>query len=275
MKGILVMSNSMVDFSWVTPLNEIKSAFSSISFPNLREIIVGLTFCAVRTTDDIVGLSFTMTDPRRPPIRGKYPLVERSWQELMNFFLSDRPTERSLGLATINALSQTFLREKITTEVVNDGSEWLPNPAGLRIGMVGAIHPLIRQIIAKNGKILLRDATVFQRGHHQLPKEGVTLVPSVEKLKNVDHLLVTGSAIVHKGFEEILTIFPTIRGERVLIGPSAQILPHAAFKDGFTILASSRVEQVERTMQTVREGAGYHLFQKYCRKYVIRYSQIP
>ncbi|MFX1511602.1 MAG: Rossmann-like domain-containing protein [Promethearchaeota archaeon] len=160
-------------------------------------------------------------------------------------------------------------------QLVDDGSSWLPNPANLKIGMIGAIHSVLRRIVTEKGEVLLRDDTLRQRQCHRLPKNGINLVSSVDELKNVDHLLVTGSAIIHKDIGKILAILPFIQGERVLIGPSAQILPQAAFKDGFTIIASSWVEQVKETMQNISEGGGYHIFQKYCRKYVIRKPKIP
>ncbi len=255
---------------WLTPLDNIKDLYSSCSFPDVHEIVIGLTFCAICTTDNIIGLSFTAKGPQKPPILLQYPLVDRSWQELLNLYLSERPTERSLGLAAINTLSQTVLSRKQEYKFVDNGAEWLPNPKDFQIGMVGAIHPVIKQIVSKKGEVLLRDDTVLQRAHRRLPKKGVTLVPLIEDLKNVDHLLVTGSAIVHRGFNEILNLFHTIKGQRILIGPSAQILPQAAFNDGFTTVASSLVIQVDKVLQNIREGGGYHLFQKYCRKYVIR-----
>ncbi|MFX1514541.1 MAG: Rossmann-like domain-containing protein, partial [Promethearchaeota archaeon] len=244
--------------------------FSSDSYPQLSDVVIGSTFCAVRTGADIVGLAFSATNSQNFPIHGENSSLEWSWERLLGFYLSESQKKRSLGLAAINALSQTIMRQNSVYKLVEESLGLLSEPEGLQFGMVGAIHPIITQIIEQKGQVLLRDDMVLQRDQKKLPKNGVTLIPFIEELKNVDHLLVSGSAIVHKGFNDILEIVNTIKGQRILVGPSAQILPQAAFKDGFTVVASSWVEQVEPLLQKVRGGGGYPHFQKYCRKYVVR-----
>ncbi|MCK4849140.1 MAG: hypothetical protein KAT16_08955, partial [Candidatus Heimdallarchaeota archaeon] len=65
-----------------------------------------------------------------------------------------------------------------------------------------------------------------------------------------------------------------IQGEKILIGPSAQILPEVAFSTGFTFIGSSKIRDSRLTLSSIMEGGGYRAFKPHTDKYSFRAPEV-
>ena len=130
------------------------------------------------------------------------------------------------------------------------------------ISMIGNIQPVTRFLSQKGYQIKILDRYAPPRQQAQ-----ITTAEEISDLKNADHLIVSGSALVFETFDLIRDLLLTIPREKVLLGPSAQILPNIAFKHGFTFLGSSKIINTNSTMRVIMEGGGYRAFKAFTKKY--------
>ena len=61
-----------------------------------------------------------------------------------------------------------------------------------------------------------------------------------------------------------------ISGEKILIGPSAQLLPEVVFSLGFTGVASSIMEDNNKIEKIINQGGGFNIFKKFSKKYTFK-----
>ena len=73
---------------------------------------------------------------------------------------------------------------------------------------------------------------------------------------------------IFNNFDAIIDLLPHVTGKKILVGPSAQILPHLAFELGFSDVGSSRITDSEMTTKIIQEGGGYRHFKAFTKKYL-------
>ena len=230
----------------------------------IESVVIGIRYTYVLLSSGSCGIAYTLTDhlvekeTHKQYLSEKY-FYKKDLEYLIDYCTSKYSIFRSVGLATLNALSQAFLPLKDTTH--QDISALFPNKSE-SIGMIGDIQP-VRKSLAQKGhrvKILDRFAPPLQHSR-------ITTVEGISDLENVDHLIVSGSALVFDTFDQVRNLLSTISGEKVLLGPSAQILPEVAFKHGFTFIGSSRIMDASSTKRIIMEGGGYRAFKAFTKKY--------
>jgi hypothetical protein len=174
---------------------------------------------------------------------------------------------RSIGVAALNAYSQANLP---STKGINiDVEELFHSDPSVTVGMIGNIHPISNFLVKKGFSLKILDNSISPRQTSQ-----IISVKTVEELSDTQHLIVSGSALVFDTFSNIIKILPEIQGEKVLIGPSAQILPEVAFNTGFTFIGSSKVRDSRLTLSSIMEGGGYRAFKLHTEKYSFRASVV-
>jgi uncharacterized protein (DUF4213/DUF364 family) len=233
----------------------------------VKKVVIGLLYTGVQLENDTIGVSYTLTD-RKDDLNAYHQLLqkgflsEKSLEELINYCSSKYAILRTIGVAALNSLSQAHMDYANATD--QDVSELLSLTPDSQVGMVGNIHPITRFLSKKHVSIRILDKYAPIS-----PTKNLRPASKVSDLRNVDHLLISGSALVFDTFDEIVELLSLIPGEKTLVGPSAQILPEIAFHLGFSAVGSSRIINAEKTIHIIQEGGGYRFFKKYTKKYSI------
>lgn len=231
----------------------------------IKKVVIGLLYTGIQLENGTVGVSYTLTD-RKHDLNAYHQLLqngflsERSLTELIDYCSSQYAILRTIGVAALNSLSQAHIDYATATD--QDVSELLELTSDSLVGMVGNIHPIKRYLSKKN--ISLR---ILDEYNPVSPVKNIIPASKVSDLRDVDHILISGSALVFDSLNEIIKLLPQISGYKVLVGPSAQVLPEVAFQLGFSLVGSSRIINAEKTLRALQQGGGYRFFKKYTEKY--------
>jgi uncharacterized protein (DUF4213/DUF364 family) len=231
----------------------------------VKEIVVGILYTAIRLMNDVVGVSFTLTD-RFTDHEGYHQLLkdgflsDKTLEELIDFCSSSYSILRSIGVAALNTFSQNTIDFSNASNL--DAINILEPKKGEVYGMIGNIHPISGTFEEKGFK-----AKILDRFDPVINKKYLEPVENIDSLIDTDHLLISGSALVFDNFNSIISLLKNIPGKKILIGPSAQIIPNIAFEYGFSDVCSSKILNVPNTLKIIREGGGYRFFRTYARKY--------
>ncbi len=241
-----------------------ESKYSNLKF---ESVVIGIRYTCVLLSNGSCGVAYTLIDNKAKKESQKKYLSEKfiSEQDLptvMNYCTSKFSIFRSIGIAALNAFSQANLIIDKTQE--NELFSIFSEKSGT-VGMIGDIRPITQFFVQKGFNIKLLDKSSSPSDNPQ-----ITSIDNILELKNCNHVIVSGSALVFENFDLIRDILPTIQGERVLIGPSAQIFPKIAFKHGFTFIGSSRIIDTTSTVRAIMEGGGYRAFKEFTQKYSFR-----
>lgn len=245
-------------------LKLVEDTFKDIEM-EISDLTLGLFYSGLKTKANVMGIGYTLLDE---PISKKKLVIslkndllsQKTLKELAHFSEVDLGIFRTIKLIAINALSQSIL--DLSNAGRKDILEYCDFQKDEKVGMVGNIHPISKTLREIVDEIYILDK--FD------PPKSETHVYSLEKLSDlpkVDHLFISGSALVFDDFDEILTQLKGISGERVLVGPSAQILPEIAFELGFSLIGSSRVIYPDHITHVIKQGGTYKNFKKFTQKY--------
>jgi uncharacterized protein (DUF4213/DUF364 family) len=231
----------------------------------VKNVVLGLLYSGVQLENSTLGVSYTLTD-RRNDLNAYHQLLqkgflsEKSLKELIDFCSSNYAILRTIGVAALNSLSQAHI--DFTTATDQDVSDLLDLTSNSLVGMVGNIHPITRYLSKKNVSLrILDEFNPVTRVKNIIPAS------KVSDLEDVNHILISGSALVFDSLDEIIKLLPRISGHKVLVGPSAQVLPEVAFQLGFSLVGSSKIIDTEKTLRVLQQGGGYRFFKKYTEKY--------
>ena len=231
----------------------------------IKNVVIGLLYSGVQLKNGIVGVSYTLTD-RRGDLNAYHELLQRgflsekSLEELIDFCSSEYAILRTIGVAALNSLSQAHI--DYTTATDQDVGELLDLTSDSLVGMVGNIHPITRYLSKKNVSLRILDE------YNPVSRvNNITPAFNISDLGEVDHILISGSALVFDSFDEIIKLLSQVSGYKVLVGPSAQVLPEVAFQLGFSLVGSSRIINAQNTLRVLQQGGGYRFFKKYTEKY--------
>lgn len=232
----------------------------------IEKVVIGVLYTGIELEDGTTGVSFTLTNRSNDHevchrlLKNGF-LSEKTLYELIGYCSSSHAILRSIGVAALNTYCQGHI--DFSNASSQNVIEILKPTPDMIIGMVGNIGP-ISHYLAKKG-ISMRILDKFMPPTNI---DSITRVKEVSDLEVVDTILVSGSALVFENFDEIIHLLPQISGKRILLGPSAQILPNLAFDLGFSAVGSSRIVNSNLTMQVIQEGGGYNFFKTYTEQYI-------
>jgi uncharacterized protein (DUF4213/DUF364 family) len=238
----------------------------------VKTVIVGIRYTGLLLSDGSVGVAYTLLDKKaekeshREYLAKKY-LYEKSLGELIELCDSKLSVFRSIGVAAMNAYSQANLPQIKRFHI--DVTELFHTELPTTVGMIGNIHPISNFLVKRGFTLKILDNSFSPRKTSQ-----IIPVTKVEDLTEVQNLIISGSAMVFDTFSNIINILPHIQGEKVLIGPSAQILPEIAFNTGFTFIGSSKITNSKLVLRSIMEGGGYRAFKQHTKKYSFQASKV-
>ena len=236
----------------------------------VEDVRIGVFYTGVRLASGHAGVAFTPRDmpdavccPRTAaemPAAGK--MQGASAWELAAYARADSPLKRAVGVATINALSALLMERQglpgYRLLAGADALEAISITSEDRVALVGAFIPFIKalkgrvqrlSIIDKHPQILKADELSLWRPPTEAP----------EVLSQADVAVITGSALVEGGLDELLEL---CRGSRevALAGPTASMHPEPLFRRGVTAVAGIAVRDPDRLLQIVGEGGSGYFF---------------
>ena len=233
----------------------------------VERAVVGQFFTGVKLSNGSAGACLT---PPRPLIKsnccGTLPkafhlaghLKGRPVTDFLADLWEDQGNCRGLGVAVINALSDTVWRKRpLPGWKMESGVDAL-TAAALRpkesLVMVGAFVNYIRALKEKNATFSVLELTTAPF----LPDEMTYYRPAEiapEVVPTADVLLITGSTILNDTMDDLLALArPDARV--MLVGPSVPMLPDVLAAKGVDILATIRVDDADRFLDVLAEGGG-------------------
>jgi len=244
--------------------------------PKVNKVILGLGYTGVELIsyayDPFLGLASTLpkiirsTNCTKIDFAGS--LTDKSFKELMSW--SNRPPslEKIIGIATLNAASQHILAVKTPyKEIEGDLVDFLKITQDTKIIFIGFMKPMIRKVLNKTKHISVIDNNLVIKRSYQ----NITILNDIDDLKesdlSVDILFCTGTSLINKTLERILSVFRKKAKHIVLIGPSISFLPDILFDKGVDVVGGMTITNSGSTIKVLQEGGGTKYFKKYGRKY--------
>ncbi|MDO4555799.1 MAG: DUF364 domain-containing protein [Lachnospiraceae bacterium] len=248
----------------------------------VERAVFGLFFSGVKLSTGHGGLCFTPvkdmpeavccpSSARAMPLSGR--LKNRPVEKYLEDVFSDNSLKRTLGIATLNALSMYIWGEEPAKEYETiwgaDAFDELDVSKYEKTVVIGALVPMLKRLIRENRdfKVLEQDARTLkgEELNHFVPSERMA-----EIVPQGDLLVITGVTILNHTLPDILACAK--EGAEILItGPTASMLPDAFFKRGVTMLGGIQVTKPDELLDIIAEGgSGYHFFGKYAERSVIR-----
>jgi uncharacterized protein (DUF4213/DUF364 family) len=228
------------------------------------DVRIGLIYTAVMLEDGRTGIAFTFHQGRRGDysrLRGLHPLSGRIASDLVVLLDSPEQVDRAVGLATVNALSNSPQRKGLEGDFLG----MLDIRPGEQVGMVGLFAPVLPRLRERTSSIL-----VFEQ--NPAPGRGVDLLPEEDAyrlLPDCGVALITSTSIVNQTVDRLLAAAGKCR-EVVLLGASTPLVPEAFAGTSVTLLSGILVLDPVKILRRVSEAGGTKSFKGCVRKVNVR-----
>lgn len=244
--------------------------------PLVSEARVGVFYTAVEISTGDVGVAFTPRDlsdtvccPKTaagaPPAGALIGV--KAW-DVARYALSPSALRRSVGIATMNALSAAAIRSRGLPEGTPrenldalDAAEVTPDD---RVAMVGAFTPFIKRLKGRVAHLRIIDK---HRDALKAEERAFWVSPqsAAEALGRASVVILSGSVLVEGGAEELLAASNLAR-IRVMAGPTTPLWPRPFFDRGVAVLGGIQVLDGRDLLTIVGQGGSGYLFERAARK---------
>lgn len=240
--------------------NELGSKLCEIEVDGIR---IGLIYTGVVLSSGQAGVAYTPLHELRecPVLNCAGSISGKKASKVMDLALSSNLVESAVGVATMNALSQTVFQTHPQKYIFSDVDVLDLIQTKDNVVMVGYFAPLISKILRKTGEL----SVVEKR---KIEDKRVKLFPasSISKaLSDPNIVLISGSTLVNKTLNSILSCGTKAR-EVVLLGPTASAIPQPFFKMGVTAVMGVKITDPERMLKVVGEAGGTRQLLSTCAK---------
>jgi uncharacterized protein (DUF4213/DUF364 family) len=219
---------------------------------------LGLGYTVVVTSDGGIGIAYTYFEDKKSCMMLNQALdyEGRPANALLEKIKSNRPIERSMALALVNALNhQNAL--KLPQDENNDIMFGTFNiKKGTQVAMVGYFGPLIKRFEQKKAILEILDQSRGLGRSEDFYK----------KLKNwADVLFLTSTSILNNSTEEILANVHA-GAKTIMLGPSTPMVAEAFDHLPVHMLAGTVPTDKENILKAVRHGMGTPVLHRFSRK---------
>lgn len=240
-------------------LNDLKQyALALSSGESVSAVCIGLGYTAVLLESGKAGVAYTFRNdmPHGCTVfQGKRPLAGSSAAELLQYVTSADMLERTVGVATANALINRSDRLYADGDTL-DHLDIRPDDT---VGMIGYFGPLIAPL-QKLTKTLL----VFERNGN--PADGVYPEEAASRLlPTCTVVLITSTSIINNTIEHLLKKAAGCR-TMALLGASTPLAPEVFKPQGINLLSGVVVTDPQGILQVVSEGGGMRFFKNHIKK---------
>ena len=180
---------------------------------------VGLRWCRILSSEDSLGVAYTLTEQSRPALNGNSTLAGTSLREAAQLVKSWNFTEAGLGMAAINAWYSSPRRAEESHFSASSANNW---------GQV--FHPYSEAVAGKVVSVIghfpfapkplgsAAELRVLERS----PRPGDFPDPACEYLlPDSDYVFISGSAFVNKTMPRLLEL--AADATTVVLGPSTPL----------------------------------------------------
>lgn len=223
-------------------------------------------FGIIVLADDSAGLYYAWMGEAQAGMNARYPVqdfIGLAPLELVHYYESDHEADRSIGLAAINAISQSVFRQLdcVLPPAGNSLGE-LQLQTGDRLGMVGYFPSLLRQLRQTNIPV-----TVIEKKSQFVQQDDlVTVTTDIRELAGCNKILSTAATMLNDSIDEVLD-FCRHAEVIVVVGPTAGFLPGPLFRRGVSAIGGSQV--IDVPLALTRLGSEQGLGDA-ARKYLLR-----
>ncbi len=248
----------------------------------VERAVFGLFFSGVKLSTGHGGLCFTPvkeipeavccpSSAAAMPLSGK--LAQRPVSEYLNDIFSTNILKKTLGIATLNALSTLIWELEPPTEYAVelgvDAFDELDVTKYPKSVVIGALVPILKKLIAANC-----DFHVLEQDPRTLKEREMPYYAPAEQAADfvpyADLLVITGVTILNDTLPGLLAMAKP--GAEILVtGPTASMLSEPLFAKGVTMTGGIIVTKADELLDIISEGgSGYHFFGKYAERSVIK-----
>jgi uncharacterized protein (DUF4213/DUF364 family) len=228
-------------------------------------------FCALELDDGSVGLTGILPGETHRALAGFPPGAAPaglSSAEVAAWYADADPARRTLGLAAINALSQSlFRRAGYSPDPAPDSVGGLNPVPSDHVGMIGLFPPLIGPILSCGARltILERDPALLRDN----PRYRVTQDP--DELGDCNKVVSTGTVLLNDTLAAAISACRRA-GYVAMVGPTAGFVPDPLFARGVDGVGGVIVLDPAGLRAALPAGERWG---RYARKYLIRRERYP
>jgi uncharacterized protein len=228
-------------------------------------------FGIVVLEDDSCGLYYAWMGEAQTGMNERYAdtnFTGMSPLDLMQYFKSEHEADRSLGLAAINAISQSVFRQSnYHLDTASNSMGELDFGENDHVGMIGFFPSLVRRLREQN----IRVSVIEKKSHLVQSDELVNVTLDASELLTCNKILSTASTLLNDSIDEILEY--TMSAEVVVVvGPTAGFFPDPLFKRGVSAVGGSMIVDVDLAISRLSSEQGLG---DAARKYVIKKKDYP
>lgn len=276
------MSNPILDESVQSVRDLLGSELDGVT---VERAALGLFFSGVKLSSGEAGVCFTPikeipeavccpSSGNAMPLSGR--LSGRSASAYLDDVSSDNALKKTLGIATLNALSLRLAQAGLAPqfEIGGDAFDEVEIAPGDKAVVIGALVPALKRF-ARLGV----DYTVLEMDSRTLKGDELNHFATADRypefLPHADVVIITGVTLINDTLPELLSHLKP--GAKVsLAGPTVSMLPQPLFRRGVTMVGGIVVTDPDRCLDLLSEGgSGYHLFGKCAEKTLVRRGERP
>ncbi|WP_236610554.1 Rossmann-like domain-containing protein [Methanocaldococcus villosus] len=165
--------------------------------------------------------------------------------------------ERTIGLATINAVSQYYLN--LEGAKFDDATGIIKDVK--KVAIIGNMKPIVNKLKNRGYEVY-----VFERNPRLKSIDTLSDCFEYNLLPNMDAVLISGTSLINDSIDMILERSKKAK-IKVLVGATAQALPEF-FKGYLTHIASVKIINIKKVLLNLKLGSSSKLFSnEYSRKY--------
>lgn len=218
-------------------------------------------FCAVELEDGAFGLSYMLLGRSVSDLAARLGasdvLAGQPALEVAQGFAGSDPLRRAIGLATLNALTQSVWRRLGYAPPCagNSLGEMRPRP-GETVGMVGFFPPLVAQVLSCGARLVVveLDPQTVAREQGAHPELEVTL--DRRALGRCQRVLATSTMLLNDTLDAMLGCAQGAESFAV-IGPSAGCWPDPLFARGVSLVGGTRITDPEHFRRAMADGSSW------------------
>jgi len=261
-------------------LTMIEQIDASIALPNVARVWIpeptiaadkDAEFGVIALTDGSVGLFYAWLGESQTGIAARYDaaaLAGQSAIKLARYFDGEDDIDRSVGLATINAITQSlFTRAGYEPPAATSSMAGLELKASDHLGMIGYFPSLVRQA----GMLGVRTTVVERKTHLVRESDDCVVTLDPTQLADCNKVICTAATLINDTIDAMLA---HCTGAEIIavLGPSASFPPEPLFARGVSIVGGSRIDDAAVAIASQQAGTG---LRGCSRRYVIERSNWP
>jgi len=216
------------------------------------QIVIGVGYTGVKRSNNDAGVCHSLIAESNPDcceiLKQAGTVTDTPIEKLLDLTESWDLFERIIGVATLNALSQTALRGMEFPLLKENLIDVLKVEPSDTVTMIGGIKPFIEPLTRSSKKLI-----ILERG---AKGEGIYPDTACEELvPELDVVIITGSTLANGTIDRLLQLSRNAR-KIAVVGPTISIVPTPLFKRNVDYGGGIQITDPDRLMTVLQEAGG-------------------